>query len=75
MPAQGPGWRFPIGWQEAPLLFPPPLLPRGVKRTGLIWDHAVGGGEPAEGRVLGHIWAPRTEDNPETYSPKRIVLA
>lgn len=75
MPTQSLGWRFPIGWQEAPLHFPPPLLPRGVKRTGLIWDHTVEGREPTKGQVLGHIWAPWPEDSPETYSTKKIIMA
>lgn len=39
MRAQSPGCRVPTGWQEAPLHFPPPLLPLAGKRTH--WDHTV----------------------------------
>lgn len=53
MPEQSRGCCFLIGWQEAPLRVPPPLLPQGVKRTGLIWDHTVEGAEPTKGEASG----------------------
>lgn len=75
MRAQSPGCRVPTGWQEAPLHFPPPLLPLAGKRTH--WDHTVrrgGAGSPRRGQALGHIWAAWTEGrgeedhDPETFT-------
>lgn len=51
MPAQGLGCGFPIGWQEAPLCFPPPLRPGWKEDRSNLGPHCGRGRAHGEARL------------------------
>lgn len=80
MPAQSLGCRFPIGWQEAPLCFPPHCS-LGCKEDRSHLEPRCGQGRAHCGArfwgtcgPLGLRGEEEQGDDSETYFPRKIIL-